>query len=188
MRARASTRRWCVTCRGNPVNAHEILISENALDAHKAHGDVLIDETTQGACESEPPPACEGDPVAEAPVTVSNVTTSDPAITELEDTELQPEEECEFVGGSAESEEPIAPREDSVTLSGKVVEINTGDFALKAMKGKKASKLEVKGKKDKDVLKPLVGTDVRAKGELKKGKGKNRALEATSIVKVKGKK
>ena len=73
--------------------------------------------------------------MAEAPVTVSNVTTSDPAITELEDTELQPEEECEFVGGSAESEEPIAPREDSVTLSGKVVEINTGDFALKAMTG-----------------------------------------------------
>ncbi len=128
MRARASTRRWCVTCRGDPVNAHEILISENALDAHKAHGDVLIDETTQGACESEPPPACEVDPVAETPVTVSNVTTSDPAITELEDTELQPEEECEFVGGSAESEEPIAPREDSVTLSGRVVEINTGDF------------------------------------------------------------
>ncbi len=62
-------------------------------------------------------------------------------------------------------------------------------FALKAMKGKKASKLEVKGKKDKDVLKPLVGTDVRAKGELKKGKGKNnKTLKATSIVKVKGKK
>ena len=67
---------------GNPEdNAHVISISENAWPAHKAHGDELIDETTQGECGSETPGACEGDPVAGAEVTARNATGGDPGPT-----------------------------------------------------------------------------------------------------------
>ena len=48
---------------GNEENAHVISISENAWPAHKAHGDELIDETTQGECGSEAACDISGDAV-----------------------------------------------------------------------------------------------------------------------------
>jgi hypothetical protein len=56
----------CHVPRGNPENAHVISISVNALKAHEAHDDKLIDEeNTEESCGAEVGPVCEGGELAQ---------------------------------------------------------------------------------------------------------------------------